>query len=115
MQKAIDKLKSEIEKESKNPYVKMIGEYLIGYVQQNPAASEALTNPNKTILKSLDAMKKKAQKNQSNGIAMMTGEEGYKVVREYFGIKDSDGDSSPVQSTAQNSQPIIYTSLGAYL
>lgn len=83
---AIAKLKKEIDDNKKNPYVKVIGDFLIGHLEQHPADAERILAADKTIAKSLNAMKEEARKKQHNGMAMLTDAEGFAVVLKYFGI-----------------------------
>ncbi|MED5017909.1 Cas9 inhibitor AcrIIA9 family protein [Paenibacillus chibensis] len=87
MQEAITKLQSEIEKNKTNPYIQVVGEFLIKHVQANPANAEKILDADKTIGNSLEAMKKEAQKKQVNGMAMLTDEEGFAIVLKYFGFE----------------------------
>ncbi|MGN7359478.1 hypothetical protein ACTHPF_20445 [Paenibacillus sp. SAF-054] len=89
MQEAITKLQTEIEKNKTNPYIKVIGEFLINHIQANPTSVERILDTDKTIAKSLEAMKKVAQKKQVNGMAMLTDAEGFAIVLKYFGVDES--------------------------
>ncbi len=86
MNEAIQKINAEIEKEKSNPYVKMIGQFLIGYIEQNPESAEKFADKDKTVLKSLDAMRKAAEKKKSGNYAILTDQEGFEIVLEYFGV-----------------------------
>ncbi|MHC1683712.1 MAG: hypothetical protein AB6733_12260 [Clostridiaceae bacterium] len=85
--KAIKKIKSEIEK-SKNPYVQVIGEFLIKHLDVNPGSAEIILNTEKTIIKSLDEMRKVAEKKKVGNCAVLTDQEGFEIVLKYFGIED---------------------------
>lgn len=99
---AISKLKTEIESEKKNPYIKVIGEFLIQQLEANPDQAEKVMVADKTIAKSLDAMKNEAKKKQQNGMAMLTDAEGFAIVLKYFGIKGeivpTHAPAAPVQA-----------------
>ena len=85
--KAIKKIETEMEKE-KNPYVKVIGDFLLNHLANDPGAAEQiLADDKKTIFKSIDAMRKAASKNKTGNCAMLSDAEGYEVVLKYFGIK----------------------------
>jgi hypothetical protein len=86
MQKAIDKIKVEIDKE-KNSYVQVIGEFLIGHLEKNPGDAEKILAADKTIWKSLDEMKKVAEKKKVGNMAVLTPVEGFGAVLKYFGIE----------------------------
>ncbi|WP_217496398.1 hypothetical protein [Paenibacillus algicola] len=72
-----------------NPYIQVIGNFLIQYVQANPESAVGILGEGKSIAKSLDAMKQEGQKKQSNGMAMITGQD----ILKYFGI-----DGPPMES-----------------
>ncbi|PWK05264.1 HNH endonuclease [Tumebacillus permanentifrigoris] len=85
---AIAKLKAEMEADTQNSYVQVIGEFLIGHIGQHPEVAEKILDNKKSIGKSLSAMEAAAKKKkQPNGTAMLTPAEGYGVVLNYFGIK----------------------------
>lgn len=87
--KAINKLKTEMDKENKDAYIKAIGEFLLQYLNRYPAAAEKILAESKTIAKSIDEMAKVAKKKAVNGRAMLTDEEGFEIVLKYFGIEAS--------------------------
>jgi hypothetical protein len=86
METAIKKLETEISSTPNNQYVKLIGEFLIGHVKSNPAEAAKIMAEDKTIAKSLEAMKNEAKKKAVNGMAMLTDEEGFAIVLKYFEI-----------------------------
>lgn len=83
---AVMKLRDEMAENSKNPYIQLIGDYLLQHLQQHPEATELILAKDKTIKGGLDAMKAEARKRQVDGCAMLTDEEGYTVVLRYFGL-----------------------------
>lgn len=85
LDKAIKKINDEMEKE-KNPYVKVIGEYLLGVIKNNESATEKVLDKDKSIMKSLDVMRKAAEKVKVGNMAMLSDEEGFSIVLKYFGI-----------------------------
>ncbi|WP_052098306.1 Cas9 inhibitor AcrIIA9 family protein [Paenibacillus stellifer] len=89
MDEAVKKLKDEMEKAKDNPFVQLIGNYLLQLLETNPATAEKIVAEKKTISGSLDAMKSAAQKKAVKGMAMLTDEEGYTEVRKYYGIEGS--------------------------
>lgn len=86
MKNAIIKLNAEVES-SENPYVKLIGEFLKSHVEANPNDAEKILVTDKTVLKSLGAVKAESMKNQFDGMSMLTDAEGFAVVFKYFGIE----------------------------
>jgi hypothetical protein len=94
MEQATKKLQSEMDK-SKNKYVKVIGEFLLEHIQVNPQDAGKFLDKDKTIAKSLDAMRKAAEKVKEGNMAMLSDAEGFAVVLKYFGI---DGEPQAVQT-----------------
>lgn len=79
-----------------NPYVKVVGEFLLKQLEKNPAAAEKILAENKTIMKSLDVMKKEAKKNKVGDCAVLTDEEGFAIVLDYFEIEEPEEDDFDV-------------------
>ncbi|MFZ5352769.1 MAG: hypothetical protein ACOZCL_08600 [Bacillota bacterium] len=97
--KAISKIRAEIEKNNGNQYIQYVGSFLLKELEANPTAAEKILTEGKTIAKSLDAMAEEAKKKPRIGsCAMLTPEEGFKVVLKYFGIetKSKLADFKPV-------------------
>lgn len=86
VQKAIEKLRAEIDKNKKDGFVEVIGEFLIKTVQENPEAAEKILDKDKTISNSINEMSKEARKKSINGHAMLSDQEGFQIVLKYFGI-----------------------------
>lgn len=90
IEQATLKVRNEMEKEN-NPYVKVIGDFLIDYINANETeAQKIVADEKKTIMKSIEAMRKEAAKNKVGNMAMLTPEQGYAVVLKYFGIKGKE-------------------------
>ncbi|MBM6385659.1 MAG: hypothetical protein JSY10_17000 [Paenibacillus sp.] len=87
MEDAITKLKTEMEGKGSNTYIKLIGEFLIKHLQANPGSVDQILSADKTIAKSLLAMQAEAKKKSVGGMAMLTDEEGFAVVLNYFGLQ----------------------------
>lgn len=84
---AVTKLRAEMEANQTNPYVQVIGAYLVKHLNSHPEHAESFLAEDKTILKSLDAMRKEAEKKKVGNVAVLTDAEGFAVVLEYFGAK----------------------------
>jgi len=106
IEKAVIKIRDEIEKNN-NPYVQVVGEFLLKYLNNHPEAAEKIMAEDKTIMKSLDEMRKVAEKNRVGNCAVLTDEEGFKVVLKYFGIEENVNTSSIGQATKTKKQPDI--------
>lgn len=92
LENAIKKIKDEMEKEN-NPYVKVIGKYLLGVLKDNESAAEKILTEDKTIMKSLKEMEKEAQKVKVGNMGFLTDEEGYAIVLKYFDITKEKNES----------------------
>ncbi|MCQ2009237.1 hypothetical protein NOM01_04415 [Sporolactobacillus sp. STSJ-5] len=97
--RAIDKIKAEMDKE-KNPYVQVIGQFLIGHLQVHPNDADKIADEKKTIMMSLKAMETEAQKKKVDNCGILTDAEGYEVVLKYFGI-----DGNPAVQEPANQEP----------
>ncbi|WP_284641210.1 hypothetical protein [Paenibacillus silviterrae] len=86
LNKAVEKLNTEIEKENK-PYVTAIGNFLLQHLQSKPHDAEKILSQDKSIVKSLDAMRAVAEKNKVGNCAVLTDQEGFAIVLNYFGIE----------------------------
>ena len=94
---AMEKLRSEITNCHNNPYVQVVGDFLLNHLEKHPQDAEKLLAADKTIGKSLDAMRKVAETKKVGNCAVLTDEEGFAVVLKYFGI---DGISASVAKTS---------------
>ncbi|HCF71976.1 MAG TPA: hypothetical protein DER33_10420 [Syntrophomonas sp.] len=86
LNQAIKKLKAEMEKDS-NSYVQVVGGFLLQHLQSNPESAEKILADDKSIAKSLDAMRKAAEKKKVGSCAVLTDQEGFEIVLKYFGIE----------------------------
>lgn len=86
MEAAITKLKAEMDGKGSNTYIKLIGEFLIKHLQANPGSVDQILSADKTIGKSLLAMQAEAKKKAVGGMAMLSDEEGFAIVLNYFGL-----------------------------
>jgi len=87
LNKAIEKIKAEMDKNKNNSYIQVVGEFLLQHLQDNPSNSEKVVQVGKTIGQSLNEMKKAAEKKKVGNCAVLSDQEGFKVVLEYFGIE----------------------------
>lgn len=89
IERAIKKINDEIKKEN-NPYVKVIGQYLLSIVKNNEDAAEKVIAEEKSIMKSLEEMRKEAEKVKVDNMAILSDEEGFAIVLKYFGIEKEE-------------------------
>lgn len=85
-EQAMQKLRNEMANNKTNAYVQAVGEYLVNYIQSNQASAENFIDEKKTILGSLDAMRKAAEKKKQGNFAMLAPQEGFAIVLQYFGV-----------------------------
>lgn len=104
---AIAKLKNEMEKD-KNPYVQIVGGFLINHLETNPESAEKILNADKTIGKSLNEMRKAAEKKKVGNCAVLTDQEGFEIVLKYFGIEGAVAAvTSPVQTKTVEAPKVV--------
>lgn len=100
LQQAKAKLQAEIDANKTNQYVQVVGEFLLQHLETNPKDADKILVTDKSIGKSLDEMKKSAEKKKFGNCAVLTDYEGFTVVLKYFGI-DTKVDKSVIK-TAEN-------------
>ena len=105
LNQTISKIENEMKKESTNQYVQYIGRYLIDFINENPNYAEKLIVPDKTILGSLKNMENEARKHRQGNMAMLTPEEGFKTVMDYFDIT-AEIDKSEVQTQIKQTKKV---------
>lgn len=84
IERAIEKIKKEMEDKKENSYIQAIGDYLLKQVEINRDAAEKICNGTKTIEKSLKEVEKVARKKAVAGCAVLSDNEVFKIVREYY-------------------------------
>lgn len=83
--KAIARIHEEIQT-NQNNYVMSVGNFLINYLEIDPAAADKILAEGKTITQSIGAMRKEAGKNKVNGVGVLSDAEGFEIVLKYYGI-----------------------------
>ena len=110
------KINDEMEKEN-NPYVKVIGEYLLGLIKNDETTAEKILDNDKSIMKSLEEMRKAAEKVKVGNMAMISDEEGFGI--EKSGSKASAyikaADVMPKENKEEAIEDMLNISLDAYL
>jgi hypothetical protein len=104
--KAIEKLQSEMTKNNTNSYIQAVGEFLLQHLESNPQDADKILTTDKAIGKSLDEMRKVAAKKKDGNCAVLTDQEGFAIVMQYFGIK-----GAPVVMAAPTAAPISVPTL----
>ena len=103
--KAISKINEETKKSKNNPYVQIIGDFLLKHLDETPEDAERIIASDKTIAKSLDAMKAEARKKQLNGCGILTDQEGFAIVLKYFGIKATGNNVYAKAPSTKSNEP----------
>lgn len=84
IERAIERIKREMKQKKDNSYIQAIGDYLLKQVEINRDAAEKICNGTKTIEKSLKEVEKVAKKKAVAGCAVLSDNEVFKIVREYY-------------------------------
>lgn len=90
--KAIEKIETEMKKYEKDRSVQSIGNFLLQQLSENPGNAEKIIDIDKSIVKSMDYMRKEVEKTivkakKTGGITcMITDAEGFEIVLKYYGI-----------------------------
>lgn len=87
IERAIEKIKHEMEQKKDNSYIQAIGDYLLKQVEINRDAAEKICNETKTIEKSLKKVEKVAREKAVSGCAVLSDNEVFKIVREYYSFE----------------------------
>ena len=84
IERAIEKIKKEMQDKKGNPNIQTIGDYLLKQVEINREAAEKICNENKSIEKCFKEMEKVARKKAQQGSYYMSDNEAFKIIREYY-------------------------------
>ena len=87
IQKAIEKIRMEMDQKKDNSYIQAIGEMLLKHIEINRTAAEKIVNEQKTIEKSLKEVEKIAKGKAIGGCAVLSDNEVYGIVRKYYGFE----------------------------
>ena len=85
---AISKLEAEMESNKTNRYIQYVGQYMVDHLNEKPDHAENILAEGKTIADSLKHMERVAKAKKSSGMVVLTPEEGFKAVMEYYGINE---------------------------
>ena len=107
IEKAIEKIQSEIDENKNNPYVHVVGGFLINHLDKSPQDAEKIMAQDKTLIKSLDEMRNAASKKKVGNCAVLTDQEAFSIVFKYYGIESAV--TIPVPATAVTRNTITVT------
>jgi len=108
LEKAIKKLKAEIDGSKNNSNIQAVGKFMLHYLELCPEASEQVLKEGKTLKGSIDEMKKIAKTKAVDGCGMITDNEGFGIVLKYFDIKRivSEVTQNPIEVVKDTVAPI---------
>lgn len=89
-EKAVEKITNEMNANENKPYVQVVGKYLLDHLANKHDHAEKLCAEEKTILKSLSVMRRYAESKRVENVAVLTDEEGFAVVLQYFGCWEGE-------------------------
>jgi len=116
LNKAIEKLKAEIDSSKNNPNIKVVGEFMFRQLDVNNGAAEKVIQDGKTIKGSIGEMSKIARTKAVDGCGILTDQEGFEIVLKYFGIKFTPTNAAliptevtkdPIAPIEQNKKPNV--------
>ena len=107
MQEAVAKINSEMAANN-NPYVQVIGQFLLQHLEKNPQDADKILKDEKSILNSLEAMRKVAEEKMVGNCAVLTDQEGFAVVLNYF---EMDGQVESASTAIPAKNPITKTDI----
>lgn len=87
IERAIEKIKAEMEQKKSNPYIQAIGDFLLKQVEINRDAVEKIASGDKTIEKSLKEVEKIAKSKAVNGCAVMADSEVFDIVKKFYNFE----------------------------
>lgn len=87
LNEAIGKITKEMEKNKSNQYVQYVGQYLLDNIKESN--SENILKEGKTIIGSMKHMESMAKKQTEGNVAILTPDQGFKAVMDYYEIKDA--------------------------
>lgn len=114
MEQALNKVRAEMEAQKSNQTVQIVGAFVMKQIECNPLAAARVLVEGKTIAGSIDKMKQKAQSRQSGGVGVLTDDEGFKIVMEYYQI-DAGNASSVAPEASLPGSSMFNVSLDDFL
>lgn len=96
---AIQRIENEIDSEKSNLNIKVIGEFMIRYIQQNPSAAAVVCTNGKFLSGAYKAIEDYAKKKPKHGNCVAVApDEGFEQVLKYFGIEHNPHTGAVIQS-----------------
>ena len=104
LDQAIAKLQAEMAANLNQPYVQIVGNYLLAHLEENPEHAESLAADDKSIMDSLNVMQRYASAKKVGNVAVLTDAQGFGIVLQYFDCWDGE----PFEIPAEPERP-VYT------
>lgn len=96
---AIQRIQNEVDSEKDNPNIKVIGEFMIQYIQQNPSAAAVVCTNGKFLSGAYKALEDYASKKPRVGNCVaIAPDEGFEQVLKYFGIEHDPQNGAVIRS-----------------
>lgn len=96
---AIQRIENEIDSEKSNPNIKVIGEFMLHYIQRYPDAANVVCTNGKFLSGAYKAIEDYAKKKPRNGNCVAVApDEGFEQVLKYFGIEHNPHIGAVIQS-----------------
>jgi hypothetical protein len=107
---AVSKVKGEMDANKGNTYIQVVGDFLLKQMNDDPGLVKAVLTDGKTILKSLDTLRKEAQKKQFGNVAVLADAEAFAIVVDYFKrvepvAKTTDTKTKPTPEKPKTEKP----------
>lgn len=83
-EKAIEKIKKEMDKNIGNLYIQVIGDYLLKQIELNKEAMKKICSEKNSIGKSIKEIEKLARKSTANGNLEISENGLFKIIRDYY-------------------------------
>ena len=85
-EKAIEKINNEMQKDPTDRFAEILGHYIIDR-SENARDAEKVLKDGKSLKGAMDAVTEKARKARHGNVAVLTPEEVFGAVDDYFGFK----------------------------
>lgn len=87
IEKAIEKIRREMDSKKENSYIQTIGSFLIKQVEINKEAAEKINNEDKTLEKAFKEVEAVARKKAIGGCAVLSDTEVFTIIKKYYGME----------------------------
>lgn len=110
-QKAVDKIRDEMAKESGNPGIQFLGGWLTGELDKHPELADKLLDGGKSIKGGFDRICDYASKHKTGNFAFVPPEKALEIVGEYYGF-DAEGEPQAIAKEPETAELDLDALLG---